>query len=153
MIYFLMVTVSMRIYEQVEASTVEAQDFLLHGIHLGPQAMANVAVQPGANVYPVILKANVAGRLIATSELFPNAAWKSMASVIVPSYPTQRAALGPVMKSELQGLSGNAYAFTADLQPVGNSNTNAATSDPVPYSVQLAVSNCAQACNVFVTLA
>ena len=142
-----------RIYEQVEAATIEAQDFLLHGIHLGPQSMANVVVSPGANVYPVVLKANVAGRLVATSELFPNAAWKSMASVIVPSTPNQRATLGSVIKSELQGLSGNTYAFTADLQPVGNTNTNGPTNDAVPYSVQLAVSNCTQACNVFVTIA
>lgn len=145
----------MRIYDSVEATTIDADDFTVHGIHLGPQPMTTVAVLPGANVYPVPLKANVAGRLVATCETFANAAWKSFASVIVPAKTTQRAVLANVLKSELQSTNpaSNTYGFTADLQPVANTNTQAATSDAVPFSIQLAVANCAQACNVFVTLA
>ena len=142
-----------RLYEQVEATTIEAQDFLLHGIHLGPQPLGNVSVTPGANVYTIQLRPNVAGTIVATSELFANAAWKSTARVIVPPTATQRPVVGNVLKSELQGLSGNAFAFTADLQPIANTNTNGPTTDNPPFSIQLAVANCAQACNVFITLA
>lgn len=136
----------------IEAATIDAQDITIQHQHLGPQSLGNISVTPGANVYPVPLKANVSGQLILTSELFSNAAWKSSGRVIVPATANQRAVLGPVIKSELHGLAGNAWAFTADLQPVANLNTNEPTSDAVPFSVQLAVSNCAQQCNVFVTL-
>lgn len=145
----------MRVYETIEARTIDAEDFTLHGIHLGPQPMGTIAVQTGSNVYPVPLKANAAGRLVAVSETFSNAAWKSLATVIVPAMPTQRPVLSNVVKSELQGIGtgGNTFAFTADLQPFANVNTSGPVTDTPPYSVQLAVSNCAQACNVFVTLA
>lgn len=145
----------MRFYDAIEARTIDADDFQIHGVHLGPQKVGNILVSTGANVYPITLPANSAGRLVATSEQFSNAAWKSTATVIVPGTPFQRPALGNILKSELQGLAagGNVFAFTADLQPYANVNTNAATADPQPYSIQLAVSNCAQACNVFVTLA
>ena len=136
----------------LECATIDAQDINLHGLHLGPQSLGNIAVAAGAAVYPVPLKANISGHLVVASELFPNAAWKSSGRVIVPATASQRAVLGPVIKSELHGLAGNAWAFTADLQPIANVNTNEPTSDPVPFAVQLMVSNCAQACNVFVTL-
>ena len=142
----------MKFYEQIEGSTIEAEDFVSHGQHIGTQKIGNVQIAPGANTYPIVLKPNVAGTLIATSELFANAAWKSSARVIVPALPTQRVVLGSVIKSELQGLVGNTFAFTADLQPFANLNTNGPTSDSPPYSIQLAVANCAQACNVFITL-
>lgn len=145
----------MKIYEQVEARTIEAEDFLTHGVHLGPQPLANITVLPGANVYPVALRANAAGRLVAVAETFGNAAWKSIATVIVPSQANQRPALSNILKSELQEVSAvsNAFGFTADLQPFGNVNTNSAVTDSPPRSIQLSVSNCAQMCNVYFTLA
>lgn len=136
-----------RLYDMIEASTIDAQDITLHGsYHLGPQKMANVAVSPGAQVYPILLKANASGTLMATSEMFTNAAWKSRATVIAPASNTQPVVIGNILKSELQGLAngGNTYAFSADLQAASNTST--------PYSIQLAVSNCAQSCNVFITL-
>ena len=143
-----------RLYDMVEAAQIDADDITIHGLHLGPQKMSTVVVAPGANVYPVPLKANTAGRLVAVSDVFSNAAWKSTASVIVPGRTNQRASLTSVNKSELQGFAAgaNTFAFTADLQPVGNANTNAPVTDATPFSVQLAVSNCSQACNVYVTL-
>ena len=144
-----------RFYDMIEARTVDASDITLHGVHLGPQSVATVKLAPGANTYPIVLPANAAGRLIATSELFSNAAWKSLATVIVPAGPGQRPVLGNVLKSEKQGIAAgaNTFALTADLQPFAGTNTNAPTSDTPASSIQLAVSNCAQACNVFVTLA
>lgn len=134
----------------LEARTIDAEDLTINNVHLGPQNVGNVSVRPGANVYPVALKANAAGRMVAVSETFSNAAWKSLATVIVPARPTQRPVLANVIKSELQ--AGSPFAFTADLQPFANTNTNAATTDSPPYSIQLNVSNCAQACNVYFTL-
>jgi len=139
-------------YDALIASTIDAQDYTIHGVHLGPMKMSTVTVTPGANVYPVPLVANAAGRIVATAETFANAAWKSLGTVVVPATANQRAILTNVTKSELQGLSGNAFAFTADLQPFGNVNTNSTTADASPFSVQLAVANCASVCNVFVTL-
>lgn len=135
-----------RFCEQIEANSIDAEHLTLHGIPLGPQRLANIAVSPGAQTYPILLRANAAGSLMATCEQFPNAAWRSRATVIVPAANTQPVVIGNILKSELQGTAngGNTYAFTADLQAASNTSP--------PYSVQLAVANCAQACNVFVAL-
>lgn len=144
----------MRFYDAVEARTIEAEDFMVHGVHLGPRRVASVSVAPGAQVYPITLSANAAGTLVASSEVFGNTAWKSTASVIVPPTANQRPMLTNVTKSELQGFgqNSNTFGFTADLQPFSNVNTNSPTADAPPFSIQLAVANCTQLTNVWVTL-